>query len=85
MMPWQTRMFKGLKIMDKILLFLVRLYSQMISPFTVRSCRFYPTCSCYAQDAIQAHGALKGSFLALKRICKCHPFHKGPAHDPVPN
>lgn len=71
--------------MKKILTLLIRIYMALISPFTVRSCRFYPTCSCYAQDAIEKHGAWKGSGLAIKRILKCNPFNKSPYEDPVPD
>ena len=72
-------------IVSRILTLLIRVYAGMISPFMVRSCRFQPTCSAYARDAIKVHGALKGSGLAVKRICKCHPFNKSPANDPVPD
>lgn len=70
--------------MKRVLQLLIRLYAAAISPFTVRSCRFHPTCSAYAHEAIGRHGALKGVWLAAKRIARCHPFHKGPAFDPVP-
>ncbi|MNI21170.1 putative membrane protein insertion efficiency factor [compost metagenome] len=52
-------------------------YRKFISPLKPPTCRFYPTCSQYALDAIEEHGALRGSWLATKRICKCHPFHPG--------
>jgi len=67
----------------------VYFYRKYISPLTPPSCRFVPTCSEYALEAIETHGALKGSCLAAIRICKCHPFHKGgldqvpPAKKPV--
>ncbi|UXR68911.1 MULTISPECIES: membrane protein insertion efficiency factor YidD [unclassified Staphylococcus] len=61
----------------------IRFYQRFISPLTPPSCRFYPTCSNYAVEAIQVHGALKGSWLAINRILRCHPFHKG-GFDPVP-
>ena len=73
------------RIMSKVLTFLIRLYGGIVSPFTGRSCRFQPTCSAYAREAIEAHGAWKGSVLGVKRICKCHPFNKSPADDPVPD
>lgn len=63
--------------MKKILLFLINLYSKYISPGLPRTCRFYPTCSMYAQEAITKHGAVKGSYLSIKRILRCHPFSKG--------
>ncbi|MFC5467912.1 membrane protein insertion efficiency factor YidD [Cohnella suwonensis] len=61
----------------------IRFYRAYISPLTPPSCRFLPTCSAYALEAIEVHGALKGSYLAARRIGKCHPFHKG-GYDPVP-
>lgn len=69
--------------MKTILLLLVRAYQLGISPFLGQNCRFYPSCSAYAFEAIGEHGALKGSFMATKRLCKCHPWHPG-GHDPVP-
>ena len=70
--------------MKKLLLALIRFYRRQISPVTPPSCRFTPTCSAYAQEAINKYGALKGGFLALKRLCRCHPFYKGDPYDPVP-
>ncbi|WP_195571204.1 membrane protein insertion efficiency factor YidD [Paenibacillus sp. 1001270B_150601_E10] len=55
----------------------VLFYRRYISPLKPPTCRFYPTCSAYALEAIEVHGALKGSMLAMKRIAKCHPFHPG--------
>lgn len=69
--------------MKKIMLGIIRLYQKYISPGLPPSCRFYPTCSTYAHEAISEHGALRGGFLAFKRILKCHPFHPG-GFDPVP-
>ena len=69
--------------MKKVLIFLIRIYQVGISPFFGRSCRFYPTCSEYTLTAIKRFGAWKGLFLGIKRIFKCHPFHKG-GYDPVP-
>lgn len=69
--------------MKKILLSLIKFYRFVISPITPSSCRFLPTCSGYAQIALQNHGALKGSILAIKRISKCHPWG-GSGYDPVP-
>lgn len=70
--------------MKKLLLSLIGFYRQHISSATPPSCRFTPTCSQYAQEAIQKYGAAKGGWLALKRLCKCHPFYKGDPYDPVP-
>lgn len=65
------------------LIWLVRGYQLVVSPFLPPSCRFHPTCSCYAIEALQRHGALKGFWLALRRVSRCHPWHPG-GHDPVP-
>ncbi|MGB8339225.1 MAG: membrane protein insertion efficiency factor YidD [Burkholderiales bacterium] len=62
---------------------LIRGYQLAVSPILGPSCRFRPTCSEYARDALQAHGALRGSWLALKRIIRCRPGHPG-GYDPVP-
>jgi putative membrane protein insertion efficiency factor len=69
--------------MKKLLITFVKFYRKRISPLKPPSCRFIPTCSAYALEALEKYGALKGSWLALKRITKCHPFHKG-GYDPVP-
>ena len=70
--------------MKRFLLALIRFYQRGISPLTPPSCRFTPTCSQYAQEAITKYGALKGGWLALRRLLRCHPFHKGDYYDPVP-
>lgn len=70
-------------MIKKVLLFLIRCYQVGISPLLGSHCRFLPTCSVYTYEAITKHGALKGIFLGVKRILKCHPFHPG-GHDPVP-
>lgn len=62
---------------------MIRFYQMAISPYIGAHCRFTPTCSQYAQIAIQRYGAVKGTVLAVRRILKCHPFHKG-GYDPVP-
>ncbi len=69
--------------MKKLFLWLIRFYRREISPHTPPSCRFSPTCSEYAAEAIEKYGAAKGGWLALRRILKCHPFHHG-GYDPVP-
>ncbi len=69
--------------MKKFLIFLIRIYRRYISPIKPPSCRFNPTCSMYAILAIEKYGALKGTFMAIKRILKCHPLHPG-GYDPVP-
>ena len=70
--------------MKRILLKLLRLYQRRVSPYTPPRCRFIPTCSQYAFQAIEKYGALKGGWLALKRLLRCHPFYKGDPYDPVP-
>ncbi|MDT3739249.1 MAG: membrane protein insertion efficiency factor YidD [Candidatus Kapabacteria bacterium] len=69
--------------MKKIILSVIGFYQRFISPALPPSCRFYPTCSHYAYTAVERFGFLKGSWLAVKRISKCHPFHSG-GLDPVP-
>ncbi|USD37617.1 MULTISPECIES: membrane protein insertion efficiency factor YidD [Ferrimonas] len=69
--------------MQKLLIGFIRLYQRLISPLLGPNCRFQPTCSHYAIEAITVHGCLKGSWLALRRIVKCHPLHPG-GRDPVP-
>mgnify|MGYP000341550042 FL=1 len=70
--------------MKRAMLALIRFYQRQISPWFPRRCRFSPTCSQYALEAIEKYGALKGGWLALKRICRCHPFSKRGPYDPVP-
>ncbi|MBR3972572.1 MAG: membrane protein insertion efficiency factor YidD [Oscillospiraceae bacterium] len=70
--------------MKKIFLALIRFYRKFISPLCPGKCRYYPTCSSYAIQAIEKYGALKGGWLAFKRICRCHPFSKRDFYDPVP-
>lgn len=69
--------------MKKVLIKLIRLYQSIPGDFH-NSCRFYPTCSNYAIEAINTHGCIKGSFLAIKRILKCNPFNKKSGIDLVP-
>lgn len=72
--------------MKPILLCLIRFYRKHISPMRPPSCRFLPTCSAYALEAVEVHGALKGSWLAMRRVLKCHPLHRQASfeYDPVP-
>jgi putative membrane protein insertion efficiency factor len=67
-----------------VLLAVVRFYRTAISPALAPSCRYTPSCSAYAVEAIELHGAGRGSWLALRRLLRCHPFHAG-GHDPVPS
>jgi hypothetical protein len=69
--------------MKIIFMGLIRGYQILISPLTPPSCRFTPTCSQYAITAIDRFGIIEGNWLAIKRICRCHPFHEG-GYDPVP-
>ncbi|MDL4839555.1 membrane protein insertion efficiency factor YidD [Aquibacillus rhizosphaerae] len=70
--------------MQKAFILLIKFYQKVISPIKPPTCRFYPTCSQYGLESIQRFGALKGGYLTIKRILKCHPFHPG-GMDPVPN
>lgn len=72
-----------LRLLSLPLLALIRIYQIFISPLFPPSCRFVPTCSAYAFEAIRKHGPFRGLFLAVKRILKCHPLHPG-GFDPVP-
>lgn len=69
--------------MKKVLLFLIRFYRKHISPHLPPMCKYYPTCSVYAIEAIEKHGAFKGSIYALLRILRCNPLFPG-GYDPVP-
>ena len=69
--------------MKAVLLLMIRFYRRFLSPLRPPCCRFIPTCSAYALEAVEKYGALKGGFLALRRILRCNPFHKG-GYDPVP-
>ncbi len=69
--------------MKHLLLLLIRFYRGCISPLLPPSCRYYPTCSAYAMEAIERYGARRGGWMALKRILRCHPLHAG-GYDPVP-
>lgn len=69
--------------MQKILIAVIRVYRYLLSPWLGRSCRFHPSCSQYALESIETHGSLRGSWLALRRLLRCHPWHDG-GNDPVP-
>jgi hypothetical protein len=69
--------------MKRLLLVLICGYRYLISPLLGNHCRYHPSCSAYAQEAIETHGALRGAALALRRLLRCHPFHPG-GYDPVP-
>ena len=68
--------------MKSAALFILKVYKKVISPLLPLSCRFYPTCSDYASEAINRYGLAKGSVMAVKRLCRCHPFNPG-GYDPV--
>ena len=70
--------------MKHLMLALIRFYKKRISPYTPSHCRFNPTCSQYALEAITKYGALKGGWLALRRLLRCNPFNKSDPYDPVP-
>lgn len=69
--------------MTGLLRLIIRVYRYFVSPMLPRSCRFHPSCSEYAEEALAQHGALRGSWLAAKRLCRCGPWHPG-GYDPVP-
>lgn len=67
----------------RLLVGFIRVYQRLVSPVLPAACRFYPSCSAYAATAIEQHGAARGSYLAARRLLRCHPFHPG-GIDPVP-
>ena len=70
--------------MGKVLIILIRAYRYGISPFLGNHCRFYPSCSSYAETALSRHGLVKGGWLSVRRLARCHPWHAGGC-DPVPD
>jgi len=70
--------------MKYLLLGVIKFYQFFISPWFGRNCKYDPTCSVYAKEAIERHGAIKGGYFSLKRILKCHPFSSSSGYDPVP-
>jgi len=69
--------------MARILIYIVKVYQLVLSPFFGQQCRFYPTCSQYAVEALQKHGAVAGSYYTVHRLLRCHPWCDG-GHDPIP-
>jgi len=69
--------------MRKIVIFFIRIYQTIISPYIAPSCRYTPTCSHYSMEAVQRFGIFKGLWLSIRRISRCHPWHEG-GYDPVP-
>lgn len=69
--------------MRKLITGCIKGYQLLVSPFIGNNCRFYPSCSCYAEESVGQYGVLKGGYLTLRRLIKCHPYHAG-GYDPVP-
>jgi len=72
-----------MSLVARALIGMISVYRRFVSPMLGPHCRFYPSCSCYASEALQLHGAARGSWLAARRLSRCHPFHPG-GFDPVP-
>lgn len=69
--------------MTHILIWMIKAYQEMLSPYFGQQCRFYPTCSHYAIETINKHGAMFGTYYSVRRLLRCHPWHAG-GHDPIP-
>lgn len=80
MVSWKV----GFKNMKRVLKGLIKFYTLILSPWIGNDCRFSPTCSAYTYEAIDKHGSIKGTWLGIKRLCKCHPYSKCDHFDPVP-
>ena len=78
-----TAVGKGRTTVQKILIAIIRAYRYLISPWLGNHCRFHPSCSHYALESLERHGAARGLWLALRRLLRCHPWHPG-GYDPVP-
>ncbi len=72
-------------VLRYVALLLITLYQNLLSPLKRPCCRFHPTCSAYAREALQQHGFWRGGWLTARRLLRCHPFHRGPHYDPVPD
>ena len=72
-----------MNIMSHILIWMIKAYQVMLSPYFGQQCRFYPTCSHYAIETINKHGAMFGTYYSVRRLLRCHPWHAG-GHDPIP-
>jgi hypothetical protein len=71
------------RLLTTFLIKLIKLYQLLLSPMLGQNCRFYPSCSHYAHESLNKHGVIKGSYLAMRRLSRCHPWHDG-GYDPVP-
>lgn len=71
------------RLLTTSLIKLIKIYQLLLSPMLGQNCRFYPTCSHYAQESLNKHGVIKGTYLAIRRLFRCHPWHDG-GYDPVP-
>ena len=74
---------RKISIFSYPLILLIHIYRYTLSPFIGNQCRYYPSCSHYAEEAVRKHGAFHGSIMAIKRLFRCHPWHEG-GYDPVP-